>query len=309
MKKDFKQTALLTLIFLGLGFTLLEFDLVGFGISFFVFLPFILGYLLGGKKVKSFSFAGLVFSLVIFCICLLAGELEGMVCILMAMPIVLFFIAVGYVIKFLFKALFNSFSKGENPDDDLLDDNLLKSSIFPLCLFMVFGIAEKQLTHKEKEIVEVSTEIILPYSPLEVYETIKSVDTLDVEKTFLMKLDLPVPQKCILEEEKVGGLRTCYFKGGTIVERVTEMEKGKILRMDVIDYQLTGRVWMGFKEAIYTFEELENGHCKMTRITTYTSELYPRIYWEPLERTGIEQEHDYVFRNLRKDLTLVESSK
>lgn len=137
---------------------------------------------------------------------------------------------------------------------------------------------------------------------MEVYETIKSVDTLEAEKPFLMKLDLPVPQKCILEDEKVGGLRTCYFEGGQIVERITELEKGKVLKMDVIDYQLTGRKWLGFKEAIYTFDQLANGHCKMRRITTYTSELYPRFYWQPLEIIGIEQEHEYVFSNLKKDL-------
>lgn len=55
-----------------------------------------------------------------------------------------------------------------------------------------------------------------------------------------MKLDLPIPNKCVLEKEEVGGLRTCYFTGGTITERITELQKGKILRMDVIDYKLTG---------------------------------------------------------------------
>lgn len=42
--------------------------------------------------------------------------------------------------------------------------------------------------------------------------------------------------------------------------------------------------------------------CKLTRITTYTSVLTPRFYWEPLEKIGIEQEHDYVFDNLKRDL-------
>lgn len=40
----------------------------------------------------------------------------------------------------------------------------------------------------------------------------------------------------------------------------------------------------------------------MARITTYTSELYPRFYWQPLEKLGIEQEHTYVFSNLQQDL-------
>jgi len=214
------------------------------------------------------------------------------VCILMALPLVV----VGVLLGRLIKHIVQHYRKKRK------NDNLIKSSIFPLCLFLIFGFLEAAFTKNDKCVVEVKSEIMLSYTPLEVYEAIKSVDTLDAEKPFLMRLDLPIPQKCVLEEEKIGGLRTCYFEGGQIVEKITELEKGKVLRMDVIDYQLTGRKWFGFKEAIYLFDELENGHTKMTRITTYTSELYPRFYWQPLEEIGIEQEHDYVFRNLEKDL-------
>ena len=47
----------------------------------------------------------------------------------------------------------------------------------------------------------------------------------------------------------------------------TEHEKGKVLRMDVINYQLTGRKWLGFKEAVYYFKEIGEESCKLTRIT------------------------------------------
>ena len=213
-----------------------------------------------------------------------------MICVLMAMPLVIGAVAIGALVKFLVTR--NSNKK----------ENLIKSSILPFCIFLTFSFVETELTKNDQFIIEVTSEIILPYSPIQVYETIKSVDTLDAEKPFLMKLDLPIPQKCILHEEKIGGLRTCYFEGGQIVERITELEKGRILKMDVIDYQLTGRKWLGFKEAIYLFDELEDGTTKMKRITTYTSELYPRFYWQPLEKIGIEQEHEYVFSNLIKDL-------
>lgn len=275
-----------------LGFLLLHYELIGYGLSFFVFLPFALGYILGKSTIKGISLWGLIISLAIFFILLVTGDLEGMVCILMAMPLVIGAIAVGALLKYLIKTSRNTDSQ----------DNLIKSSILPLCLFLTFGFLERELTKSEQFVIEVKSEIILPYSPVQVYEAIKSVDTLDAEKPFLMKLDLPIPQKCVLEEEKVGGIRTCYFEGGQIVERITQLEKGKILKMDVIDYQLTGRKWLGFKEAIYLFDDLKDGQTKMTRITTYTSELYPRFYWKPLEVIGIEQEHDYVFNNLKKDL-------
>jgi len=81
-----------------------------------------------------------------------------------------------------------------------------------------------------------------------------------------------------------------------------ELERGKILKMVVTDYQLTGRKWLGFKEAICLFDKVSDNKTKLTRITTYTSELRPRVYWQLLEEIGIQQEHDYVFRNLEKDL-------
>lgn len=72
--------------------------------------------------------------------------------------------------------------------------------------------------------------------------------------------------------------------------------------MDVTDYNLIGRNWLGFKQAIYYFDKVDDPSCKLTRVTTYTSVLTPRWYWQPMEELGIRQEHDYVFSNLTNDL-------
>jgi hydrogenase-4 membrane subunit HyfE len=293
MKKEFIQSIIITFIFLSIGFALLHFDLIGYGVSFFVFLPFMLGIILGTPAFKKYSLIGLAVPIVIFLLLLYAGGLEGMVCILMALPPIIIAVLLGIFIK----SQIQKYRKKQK------EKNLIKSSILPLITFLSVAFVETELTKNNQFIVEVKSEIILPYTPMEVYETIKHVDTLDAEKPFLMKLDLPIPQKCILEEEKVGGLRTCYFEGGNIVEKITALEKGKLIEMDVIDYQLIGRKWLGFKEANYYFEALDNGQTKMTRITAYSSVLYPRFYWQPLEKMGIEQEHQYVFDNLKKDLS------
>jgi hypothetical protein len=292
MRKELTISFIISFTFLSLGFILLHYELIGYGLSLFVFLPFILGYILGTSTIKKISLTGLVISLVIFFALLIAGGLEGMVCILMALPLVIGAIALGAFVNYLFK-------KNQAKDKP---DELIKKSMLPFFFFLGLGLLEKEMTKNNKEVISVSSEMILPYSTHQVYETIKSVDTLIANKSFLMKLDLPVPNKCILEKEEVGGLRTCYFSGGTITERITELKKDSILRMDVIDYKLTGRKWLGFKEAIYYFEKTGETSCRMTRVTTYTSELKPRFYWDPLEKIGIRQEHDYVFENLKNDL-------
>jgi hypothetical protein len=251
-----------------------------------------LGYIHGKSLIRTISFAGLVFSLVVFFILLLEGKLEGMVCILMALPLLILAVALGALVSYLIKGN----KKKDHPED------LIHNSLLPFIVFVCVGFAEKHLTKNYKEVISVKTELIIPYTTMQVYDAIKSVDTLIAEKPFLMRLDLPVPLKCVLQKEAPGGLRICYFSGGTITERITDLQKGETLRMDVIDYNLTGREWLGFKEAIYYFSKAGAGTSKITRITTYTSVLMPRLYWEPLEKIGIEQEHEYVFDNLKRDL-------
>ncbi len=288
----------LSFVLLSIGMIAVHFGWVKYGIALFIGIPIFIGYFLIDKKYKE-SVKGVVSAIIVFSLFAYLTNLEGVICILAAMPLILLFILIGFIIKNLIKIKGNNYSK-----KDILDDEEINKSklILPFLLFFLLGFIENFIIDNTHEIVEVKTSILLDYSNIQVYETIKSVDTLDAEKPFLMHIDLPIPQKCILEEEKVGGLRTCYFEGGQIVEKITALEKGKLLQMDVIDYQLKGRKWLGFKEAIYTFEIVDNNHSVMTRYTTYTSKLYPRWYWKPIEKWGIQQEHQYVINNLIKDL-------
>jgi hypothetical protein len=289
--KSFKLSIILTLLFLASGFLFLYFDIVQFSWVLFVLLPIVLGISIGALPSKKWAIYGAGLALIIFLVLLVIGQLEGMLCVLMAIPILLPFIFLGSIIMHLIRRY-----------KEIKPTERLSILLLPIIPFLIAAPLETAVTDDNKMIIEVKTEKIFPYSTMEVYDAIKSVDTLIANKTFLMKIDLPIPTKCVLEKEEIGGLRTCYFSGGTITERITELEKGKVLKMDVIDYQLTGREWLGFKEAIYLFEKVGDGSCKLTRITTYTSELRPRFYWEPLEKIGIEQEHDYVFENLGNDL-------
>lgn len=289
--KSFKLSTIISIVFLSIGFSLLHFGLIAYGWAFFILLPIVVGISIGALPHKEWAIYGGITGLVIFLCLLLAGKAEGFICVLMSLPIILPFIFLGYVIAH----LVNKYKLLKQTDN-------LKMIAIPFILFLIAAPIEKLMIGSEKQIINVRTEIVLPYSPIEVYNTIKSVDTLDAEKPWLMRIDLPVPEKCILEKEAVGGLRTCYFTGGKIIERITALKKGELLKMDVIDYKLTGRKWLGFKEAIYIFQPLLNNLTKLTRITTYTSELHPRFYWQPLEKLGIQQEHEYVFNNLKKDL-------
>ncbi|GGF07845.1 SRPBCC family protein [Hymenobacter cavernae] len=288
--KSFRLAIIISLSFLLIGFLLLHYHLIAYGWAFFILLPIVTGIAIGALPSIKWAYRGLAVSLAIFLILLLVGKLEGMICVLMSLPIIVPLLFLGSVISLLLKRY-----------EQLNESTNLNTLALPFLVFLLFAPVDKKL-NSALETIEVYSSTVLPYSAEQVYEQIKSVDTLDTYKPFLLRIGLPIPQKCVLEQEKVGGLRTCYFEGGKIVERITALKKGELLKMDIIDYQLTGRKWLGFKEAIYLFEPTRNGQTKLTRITTYTSELKPRMYWEPLEKIAIEQEHQYVFDNLAQDL-------
>jgi hypothetical protein len=299
--RSFQLSIILTLIFLGTGIAFLFLGLVDYSWVLFVLLPIVLGISIGAMPNKKYILWAALISAAIILICLVIPGLSGLICIVMALALVAPFIFLGYVISHLVKRY-----------KQIKGTNRLSVLVLPLIPFLIAAPTEHFIKKDKEVIIEVKTEQVFHYTPEQVYDAIKSVDTLDAEKPFLMIFDLPVPTKCVLEKEEVGGIRTCYFRGGnfsnadfgggTIVEKITELERGKILKMDVTDYNLIGRKWLGFKQAIYYFDKVGEHSCKLTRVTTYTSVLTPRFYWEPMEKLGIKQEHDYVFNNLTKDL-------
>ncbi len=298
--KSFRLSIILTFIFFCTGIAFLFLGLVDYSWVLFLLLPVVLGISIGALPDIRWAYLGAVVAAVSFLGFLLMAQLSGFICVVMAFALIIPLIFLGTVIIHLVKRY-----------KEIKTDKMTVL-LLPLIPFLIAAPTEHFLKQEKKQVVEVTTEQVFNYTPEQVYEAIKSVDTLDAEKPWLMKFDLPVPVKCVLEKEEVGGTRTCYFHkgnmsrgdygGGTIVEKITELEKGKVLKMDVTDYNLIGRKWLGFKQAIYYFDKVGDNSCKLTRITTYTSELTPRIYWEPFEKLGIQQEHEYVFRNLEKDL-------
>lgn len=299
--RSFQLSIILTFLFLGTGIAFLLLGLAAYSWVIFILLPIVLGIALGALPKKRHVLNAAIVTTTIIFIGLVFPGLSGVLCIVMTLPLVIPLIFIGYIITHLVKRY-----------KDLKGTNKFSVLILPIVPFLIAAPTENYLQKDKESIIEIKTERVYNFTPEQVYDAIKSVDTLDAEKPYLMYFDLPIPVKCVLEKEEVGGLRTCYFEAGessrydfgkgTIVERITALERGKVLKMDVVDYELVGRNWLGFKEAIYYFDKVGESSCKLTRITTYTSVLNPRFYWRPLEELGIKQEHDYVFNNLAKDL-------
>lgn len=270
------------------GFLFLHFDIVGYGFSFFMLFPLAVGFAIGTHDKKKRGIYSLIFGALVFFGFLLAGALEGLICVAMALPLFLIMIYIGYKVQQ--KVIRNEPEETEK----------LMISITPILLLLLMNPIE-QMIIPEPKVITIINSITLDYSPEIVFDEVKQMEKLDANKPIGLFLGLPSPYKCELEADTVGAKRNCLFSNGKIVAEITKYEKGKVLEMDVIDYTLTGRDWFEFIDAKYTFQKLD-GKTKITRTSSYKSILNPRVYWAPLESWGIEQEHKFVLNSLKKNL-------
>jgi polyketide cyclase/dehydrase/lipid transport protein len=282
----------LTAIAIGLfGFVLLHFQWAVYGVVVFLAVPIAAGFVarrIAGPGRNTLITLGI--SLVLGLGILITTGLEGWVCILMALPLILSGLLIGIGLAILLS---------KSPNNSSSSTTALLVGI-PLLLFSS-GWVEKSIAPKQRLEV-ISTSVVLHATPEKLFDMLKDVETVDAHRPFLMRIGLPVPIKCRLERGSVGAARTCYFDHGYIREEVVAWEPPNLMKMRVVENHVPGRHWLGFKDAIYEFHGNADGTTTVTRTTSITTALYPAIYWRPLERLGVETEHQYIFEDLGRRL-------
>jgi hypothetical protein len=186
--RSFQLSILLTIVFLGTGIAFLFLGLVNYSWVLFILLPILLGLSIGAMPNKKYLLWGSLITTVITLVGLYIPGLSGLLCIVMTLPVIVPLIFLGYIISHLLKKY-----------KSLKSTTSLPILLFPLLPFLIVGPTEHLLNPNKKEIVEVRTQQIFNYTPMQVYDAIKSVDTLIADKPYLMQFDLPIPTKCVLE--------------------------------------------------------------------------------------------------------------
>jgi hypothetical protein len=237
--------------------------------------------------------ASLIIGVILCLAILLATGAEGAVCVLMALPIILVGLTVGGLCGHFFRKLV--IDKSRMPQTI----KFIVVLITPLAL-MGANAADKASRDYLRSETFISS-ITIDSEPEEVWKAIKSVEHLDLPKPFLMKIGLPVPVRCELYREEVGGKRICYFDSGYIEETIVEWNFPISMKMDITDARLPGRHWLSFKDCSYELNR-RGDRTILIRKTTINSRLQPAWYWRSLEGLGVQTEHDYLFDYLREKL-------
>jgi hypothetical protein len=221
---------------------------------------------------------------------LIAMRMETPLCALLSLPLLFVGLMLGVSLGYLFlKVLRRDASKG-----------VFMSAVFlamPLLIFAGHRVEVSTLVHPRREVV--TSSILLRADPAQVWNELRSFDSLAGQKPLLMYIGLPIPLRCTMEGSGVGAKRTCYFNDGYIQETVTEWLPPNVMQLSIDRTNMPGRHWLGFETARYDLEKDPNGTV-LTRNTTIISNLYPAWYWRGFERWGVQSEHDYIFSDIAR---------
>ena len=283
--------------------TACAFGLGGFGIVndhdgsmgtvLFFFLPFVTGLATAiVTEGKELIFASLVIGAIGCTAALIMIGMEGWVCVLMSTPLVVFSLGVGAV----FGILMRQFLVAHGAKYLVL---LITVGVLPFFLIAANKIEEPSRKTPRAETI---TNTLVTDAPRElVWNQLKTFDRIKGTKGLLMRIGLPVPVSCTMSGEGVGATRTCYFEQGHIAERVTEWNPPSSMKLEITEFDVPGRPWLSFQDASYELTT-ENGRTVLTRKTTIVSRLSPAWYWRPLEKIGVETEHEYLFEEVKKKI-------
>ena len=276
-------------IALGLiGFSIGSTNAKGMGFVMFLLIPVIAGVVVGWiiPSRKAMGKSALV-SLVGSLFFLVAFGKEGLLCALMAFPLLLVCVGVGAVIG-------AGLRMAIKPKDD---GNITAGMLVVVAPLLIFAgkQAERPLLDQVR-IETVTNTVHVADTPENTWFRIASIDSVEGSKPWLMYVGLPVPQRCILEKAAEGARRTCYFDKGYIQETVTSWEPPRHMGLKIDRTHMPGRHWLGFERADYWLQPEGNG-TRLTRTTSISSHLYPTWYWRPLERWGVSSEHRYILED------------
>ena len=234
----------------------------------------------------------------VFCIGLLAFAFEGLICLIMAAPIGLFFTWIGYL-------------AGYQIIKNTISVNQLKTMIIILISVpLVMGF--EHFTKENEDIRFVTTSIIINASPETVWENVISFPELDEPTEVIFKIGISYPKSAEIDGHGVGSVRYCNFSTGSFIEPITAWNEPELLEFDVLDqpdpmkeispYQLQTNhlqnYWVS-KKGQFKLTRLDNGNTLLEGTTWYVNKIKPDIYWTIWSDYIVHTIHERVLEHIK----------
>jgi hypothetical protein len=270
----------------------------------FIWLPFVLGavstliygynYTNNRKRLYIVSFL----TLVIFCFGLLIFAWEGVICLIMALPVGLFFMWLGHMVGY----------------------KIIKSKIgnvttitVLLCVSVPSLMAFEDFNPDVEEIRSVVTSVEITAPPDNVWENVIAFPQLDEPSEIVFKAGIAYPINATIKGHGVGSIRSCNFSTGSFIEPITIWNEPNLLKFSVLEqpepmkeisiYDIHPNHLHGYwisKEGQFKLTKLANGKTLLEGTTWYVNKIKPDFYWTLWSDYMVHKIHYRVLQHIKK---------
>ena len=237
-------------------------------------------------------------SIILLGLFVLITALDGLICLLMALPLAAIIAVVG-----------SAFGKG-------LADALCHRfpGIPPAIVFLLLPVIVA-FEHKTAQPVPqrmVTTTILIAGDIDKVWQTVIAFPRIEAEPEGLFRAGIAYPIEARIDGRGVGAIRYCTFSTGSFVEPITTWEPNRLLAFDVTSSPPP-------MEEFSMYEHVHaahlHGHMKSNKgqfrliqtdsgvvlegTTWYSHEMLPQWYWGPMTDEIIHRIHNRVLEHIR----------
>jgi hypothetical protein len=274
-----------------------------YGLALFILIPMLLGalptVLYGkGRNLTHGEAVGIgLLTMLIYSLMLLLYSIEGIICIVMALPIGLIFNLIGSTIGHLI-----IYKKpGKAPGAMLILIGLVPTT----------GWLEKDIP---PNLTSVVSSMEIEADPSTVWKHVVEFPQLEEPSEFIFQTGIAYPINANIEGTGVGAIRHCNFTTGSFVEPITVWDEPRLLRFDVLEQPAPMKElsfwdidaphlhdYFVSKQGQFKLTQLPNGNTLLEGTTWYYHNIRPAIYWRLWSDYIIHKIHERVLIHIKRN--------
>ena len=288
-----------------------------YGLVLFLFTPLIMGAVApfaGGTKVRLTAAQSILAGLTGIALCgvaLLLIAIEGIICLIMAAPIVAGLSIAGSMVGMWIQSF--------------LDKR--KSRTILLILFFLppsFLSVENSTGETENPVLHpVRTSVVIEAPPEIVWQHVVTFSELEAPAELLFKAGIAYPVRARIEGTGPGAIRYCDFSTGSFVEPIEVWDENRLLAFSVREQPIPMQEISPYEnidpahlhgyfvsvKGQFKLQKTETGGTQLEGTTWYYQKLQPRFYWNLWSDYIVHSIHTRVLEHIRQRSELAASTQ
>jgi len=286
-----------------------------YGIGLFVAIPFSVGYLSGFLVARrEASTAGRPYIVALLALALLGGFLlavawEGLVCLLMALPLALVVALLGAYCGA------RSGRRFHHPPT--------ATPAYSAVILLPLVLLAEPLAHLQAPLYQNETAIVVNASPEQVWQNVVTFSDITERPEWYFRAGIAYPLRARIRGSGAGAIRHCEFTTGTFVEPIDVWNEPRLLRFRVTanpppmaELSPYGNVdpphlhgFLVSERGQFELRPLSGGRTLLIGTTWYRHHLWPAAYWRLWSDAIIHRIHLRVLRHIKAQSELHHAEK